>query len=920
MGDEVKSSPPPNKITIHDRLLGGYCEKDGCGLLSAASMFSLRKSTYWEETKKSYVLKFIQQNRIRDNGEEDPISIALPRLLFLPNIIFTHVANKKAPRATAAVSRTEASPAKPYDCKVTIRSRPSTIPFIKQRPKLSKSIDSNLVFDIVGHTLLFRRSKFSLVTGFACGKLVFPEYMDDSIPPFLRRVFTDKAKNLENKASLGKAAQGKAAKGKATKRNAAQGKAAQPSDIGDTHSVTILDLRSLIWDNEKWKILSVEDSIRVCLLYMSEQIFMGQEDKKVVNNSFLRLVEDLAVFGYWNRSPTVITGGLKNQKSYQGVLHGLGEKNGFTRDDEPEAEQDGSGALDRASAGAKVEEIKSTREVALEEELDLWKSRYVKLESYYKNLEASVEIARNNSPGLSFPTPNAKAMSVCDDIDEVMPQQMIMQWFATSVHDDVGVPDAAADDNAKATSVCDDINEADAAVDDNAKATSVHDDVGVPDGAADDNAKATSVCDDIDEADAASDDNAKATSVHDDVGVPDAASDDNAKATSVCDDINEVDAAAYDNAKATSVHDNVGVPDAAANDNAKVPISDVYNTPVDNENVLMKDAHEIINHTDPPIHGFQIMLWGGLEKKGDGLDEAKANHYELDTEPEVTVVKKPKKKRMSKRQRELPTSTIRRSKRHIQEVASAADNGEVVKKNQLPDSHEDVFQPHASKRMKKETLLSDCPPVIGNYFKEFHIGRWEDNLTRDSNTPKTRIHILKEVLDYLNQAKKPRHWFPWGNGLNIDEKFWHSLVARDATSRGFLTLLVVELWVQLMWHFRAKHADWAIPSPYYCNPPTLNDLGDWIFKDITYPVGHGVPEPVLKHVVPFVCELWVPTTKYANKDTKDMSHPEKASREGDKDTRGNTRDGKASREGENHTRESASILHEFYKDIRKFGL
>ncbi|GJV40234.1 hypothetical protein Tco_1418674 [Tanacetum coccineum] len=291
----------------------------------------------------------------------------------------------------------------------------------------------------------------------------------------------------------------------------------------------------------------------------------------------------------------------------------------------------------------------------------MWRSRYIELESYYKNLEASVDIARKNSPGLSFLTHNAKATSVCDDIDE-----------------------------------------ADVAADDNAKATSVHDDVGVPDAATDDNA--TSVCDDIDEADTATDDNAKATSVHDDVGVPDAAAD--------------------DNAKAMSVHDNVGVPDAVTDDNAKVPISDVYNTPVDNENVLMKDAHEIINHTDPPIHGFQIMLWGGLEKKGDGLDEAKAN--QKDTEPEVTVVKKTRKKRMSKRQRELPTSTRRRSKRHIQEVVSAADNGEVVKETQLPDSHEDVFQPRASKRMKKETLLSDCPPVIGNYLKEIHIARWEE--------------------------------------------------------------------------------------------------------------------------------------------------------------------------------------------------
>ncbi|GKA03248.1 ribonuclease H-like domain-containing protein [Tanacetum coccineum] len=230
---------------------------------------------------------------------------------------------------------------------------------------------------------------------------------------------------------------------------------------------------------------------------------------------------------------------------------------GPIHDDEPKSIQDGSDASNRASAGAKVEETKSTREVALEEELDLWKSRYVELELYYKNLEASVEIARTNSPRLSFPTPNAKATSVCDDIDKadaaiddnaktMNDNAKATLWFIHNVGDNCKV---AADDNAKATSVCDDIDEADAAADDNAKATSVHDDVGVPDAAADDNAKATSVCDDINEADAAADDNAKATSVHDDVGVPDAAADDNAKATSVCDDIDQADAAAYDNAK-----------------------------------------------------------------------------------------------------------------------------------------------------------------------------------------------------------------------------------------------------------------------------------------------------------------------------------------------------------------------------------
>ncbi|GKB24235.1 hypothetical protein Tco_0863636 [Tanacetum coccineum] len=354
-----------------------------------------------------------------------------------------------------------------------------------QRPELSKSIDANLVFDIAGHTLLFERSEFCLVTSFAYGKLVFPEYMDDGIPPFLRR---------------------KTAKGKDAKRKVSQGKAAQPSDKGDIHSVTILDLRSLIWDDEKWKKLSVEDSVRVCLLYMSEQIFMGKEDKKVVKNSLLRLVWILESFPnshhWWSKESEVIPRCLawtrregfekRNypqlfrpdsnpitqirptlkeryenwcRKSYDYVAckeksEQVDDQNGFTRDDEPEAEQDGSGTSDRASAGAKVEETKSTREIALEEELDL-------------------------------------------------PRVF------------------------------------------------------------------------VDEADVAADDNAKATSVRNDVGVPNAAADGNAKATSVCDDIDQAD--------------------ATADDNAKVPIFHVYNTPVDNENVLMKDAHDIINHTDPSI-------------------------------------------------------------------------------------------------------------------------------------------------------------------------------------------------------------------------------------------------------------------------------------------------------------------------------
>ncbi|GKC89127.1 hypothetical protein Tco_1149776 [Tanacetum coccineum] len=477
---------------------------------------------------------------------------------------------------------------KPYDCKVTIRLRPSTILFIQerlsksnkrlklftdtifrkyldldvedndnhllnyvlhhQRPQLSKSIDSNIVFDISGHTLLFRR-KIRLVW-----------------------VKLHKVKLHKVKLQKGKAAKGKAAKGKAAKRKAAQGKAAQPSDKGDTHNVTILDLRLLIWDDEKWKKLSVEDSIRD-----SNPITQIRPDLKERDENWCRKTYDYVTC---------------KERSKQ-----VDDQNGFTHDDEPEAKQDGSGASDRASAGAKVEETKSTIEVVLEEELDLWKSRYVELESYYKNLEASVEIARKNLPGLSFPTPNAKVYPNYYKLDsyEVMKDtnRSSARAQAMSDSDENEGPFPITNVNAKDTSVCDDVGVPDAAAYYNSKAMSVHDDVGVHDAAIDDNAKAMSVCDDIDEADAAADDNVKKP-------------------------------------KAKGIKET---------QSSQVPISDVYNTPIDNGDIFIKDAHDIINHADHPIHGFQIILCGGLEKKKDGLDEAKANQVVVSVADNEEVVK-----------------------------------------------------------------------------------------------------------------------------------------------------------------------------------------------------------------------------------------------------------------------------------------
>ncbi|GJY54561.1 hypothetical protein Tco_0446225 [Tanacetum coccineum] len=126
------------------------------------------------------------------------------------------------------------------------------------RPGLNKSVDSDILFDIAGRTLLLGRAEFCLVTVFACGKVVFPKYLDNVIPPFVRRLFLDKLKKLEkNKAGLEEAAK------------AAKGKVAQPSDKGDKVSVTIRDLGI---------------------------VFSGSRGKKVVPAFMLRLVNDLAAW------------------------------------------------------------------------------------------------------------------------------------------------------------------------------------------------------------------------------------------------------------------------------------------------------------------------------------------------------------------------------------------------------------------------------------------------------------------------------------------------------------------------------------------------------------------------------------------------------------------------------------------------
>ncbi|GJW62066.1 phospholipase-like, aminotransferase-like mobile domain protein [Tanacetum coccineum] len=106
---------------------------------------------------------------------------------------------------------------------------------------------------------MLRRREFCIVTGFKFGLLSFREYSNSDIP-FRNRLF--------------------------------------PKKIG--YDVKIIDVLALLKDEEKFSKVSDEDVIRVCLLLSLEVIFMGRELVSVVDDVFLRMVNNLDA---WNSFP-----------------------------------------------------------------------------------------------------------------------------------------------------------------------------------------------------------------------------------------------------------------------------------------------------------------------------------------------------------------------------------------------------------------------------------------------------------------------------------------------------------------------------------------------------------------------------------------------------------------------------------------
>ncbi|PWA50646.1 phospholipase-like protein [Artemisia annua] len=110
------------------------------------------------------------------------------------------------------------------------------------------------------HYVLQHQKEFCLITGFRFGNVVTPKARKDS--PFTDRVFPEK-KSMAVKSVKG------------------------------------IDLLKLL-RGDRWLTLSDDDAVRVCLLIACELVFMGREDRNVIPNHIMALVEH---FHEWNVFP-----------------------------------------------------------------------------------------------------------------------------------------------------------------------------------------------------------------------------------------------------------------------------------------------------------------------------------------------------------------------------------------------------------------------------------------------------------------------------------------------------------------------------------------------------------------------------------------------------------------------------------------
>ncbi|PWA50637.1 phospholipase-like protein [Artemisia annua] len=95
----------------------------------------------------------------------------------------------------------------------------------------------------------------------------------------------------------------------------------------------------------------------------------------------------------------------------------------------------------------------------------------------------------------------------------------------------------------------------------------------------------------------------------------------------------------------------------------------------------------------------------------------------------------------------------------------------------------------------------------------FNLPPFVEDLSCPEGCKKDRVTVPVYMQVFVRNGKTPLYRFPWGyRDIPIGRDFWLALLCKDVAGQGWLSDNHLNLWVDLMWHFRPADAELVLFS------------------------------------------------------------------------------------------------------------
>ncbi|PWA66240.1 phospholipase-like protein [Artemisia annua] len=185
------------------------------------------------------------------------------------------------------------------------------------------------------------------------------------------------------------------------------------------------------------------------------------------------------------------------------------------------------------------------------------------------------------------------------------------------------------------------------------------------------------------------------------------------------------------------------------------------------------------------------------------------------------IGKQMKKKTTSPTPGEQPSNATRVPKTRSMTVKAAvlspmvAEEKVVISPKPVPNFHKPITR-------SSKTSITSLEP-------------FQEDLSRPN--ARTTVNVPEHIRMFLKEIKPSKYWFPWGRcDIHVDRRFWLALAGLDTFKKGWLTDNHLDLWVDLLWHFRPNEADWVVVSPHFSQAILAGVFPTYYSNGVRYPV------------------------------------------------------------------------------------